>query len=190
MITYSHPSNPQQLSRADYITLFSDAPRKRFHGNQTIKGSEVDDIVSYAVVLLCENYEKVVIKNPCPVVYSSLRFKNIIIDFGRRQAAQRGEGARHERRVKSLDEKHSVRDVARMHEGQAFKSFDQVDDQMLIDQIMRNASLSQQKVLRLCGMEGRTTIEVARILGVSRETVSRTYSAAKRNANKTFAAAS
>jgi len=44
-------------------------------------------------------------------------------------------------------------------------------------------------VLRLCGLEGRTTIEAAGILGVTRETISRAYNTAKRNANKTFGAA-
>jgi len=60
---------------------------------------------------------------------------------------------------------------------------------LLVDEIMSSLPLFQQKVLRLCGLEGRTTIEAARILGVTRETVSRAYNTAKRNANKTFGAA-
>ncbi len=189
MTTYFQPVNPLQLSRDEYITIFYRAFKKRFRGNQTYKGSEVEDVVSYAVVILCGNYEKVVIKHPCPINYSGLRFANIVTDFGRRQAAQRGEGARHTRVGKSLDAKHSSHDMARIHERQVYESTDQVDDALLVDEIMSSLPLFQQKVLRLCGLEGRTTIEAARTLGVTRETVSRAYNTAKRNANKTFGAA-
>ena len=169
--------------------MFYRAFKNRFRGNQIYKGSEVEDVVSYAVVILCENYKKVVIKHPCPVNYSGLRFSNIVTDFGRRQAAQRGEGARHTRIGKSLDAEHSAHDVARIHERQVFEGTDQVDDALLVDQIMGSLPLFQQKVLRLCAMQGNTTIEAARILGVTRETVSRTLNTAKRNANKTYGAA-
>ena len=130
-----------------------------------------------------------VIKHPCPVNYSGLSFANIVTDFGRRQAAQRGEGARHTRVGKSLDAKHSAHDVARIHERQVFDGTDQVDDLLFVGQIMSSLPLFQQKVLRICGMEGQTTIEAARILGVTRGTVSRALNTAKHNANKTFGAA-
>ena len=189
MTTYSQLINPLQFSRDEYITMFYWTFKNRFRGSQTYKGSEVEDVVSYAVEILCKNYERVVIKHPCPASYSGLRFANIVTDFGRRQAAQRGEGARRTRVGKSLDAKHSAHDMARIHERQVYESTDQVDDALLVDEIMSSLPLFQQKVLRLCGLEGRTTIEAARILGVTRETVSRSYNTAKRNANKTFGAA-
>ena len=189
MTIHFQPVNPLQLSRDEYIRVFYQAFKSRFRGNQTYKGSEVEDVVSFAVEILCANYEKVIIKHPCPVNYSGLRFANIVTDFGRRQAAQRGEGARRTRVGKSLDAKHSAHDVARIHERQVFESADQVDDALFVHEIMSSLPLFQQKVLRLCVMQEYTTIEAARVLGVTRETVSRALNGAKRNANKTFGAA-
>ncbi len=198
MSTELLPSNPQQLTRDEYVLIFRNELTKRFRGNQFYKGSEVNDVISYAVLLLWENYETVTSKHLCPFLYASQRFKHAAADYRRRMASERGEGAKNGRIVSSLDALLSLGDATPLQKGGGHKTIDQENDEMIINQmddkyrvaqIMKDLPVFQQQVLRLCGMYGYTTVEAARLLGVTRETVSRAINIAKRT-TKTFAAAS
>ena len=167
------------MPAGEYVMRFNSALRDRFHGKSLYMGHEVNDIVSYATTELCCKVIPVMAKYPCPVTYSALRHRNVIIDYARRQAAQRGEGARHYRKGTSTEVAHLTAEIEQSMARGRSNFTDQVEDRRLVDQIFGSLPEFQQKVLRLCAMDGHTTIAAARILGVRRETVSRAVSNAK-----------
>jgi len=189
MTTFQHPSTRQQNLEGEYITRFYIELRRLLNGRFASIGLDVDDIVSYACVNLCGKVVSIMSKHPCPVTYARLHFKNATLDYGRRQAAQRGEGARRTRKGASTASVHIAAELERSlnRGGKDFTA--QAEDRLLVNQIMASLPHFQQKVLRLCEMDGHTTIAAARILGVRRETVSRALSKAKQNTNKTCGAA-
>ena len=176
MTTIQHPSTCQQMPAGEYIKRFYSALRGRFNGKSIYMDHEVSDIVSYATTELCSKVISIMAKYPCPDTYSALRYKNVIIDYDRRQAAQRGEGARRNRKGSSTATPHLSAEIERSLSRGTSNFTDQVEDRRLVDQILVRLPEFQQKVLRLCAMDGHSTIAAARILGVRRETVSRALS--------------
>jgi len=180
MTTIQQPITRQQIPAGEYITRFSTALRGRFNGRSLYIGHEVNDIVSYATLELCGKVVQVMAKHPCPVTYSMLRYRNVIIDYNRRQAAQRGEGARRNRKGSSTEIAHMSAEIERSLSRGISNFTDQVDERRFVEQVLVGLPTFQQKVLRLCAMDGHTTISAARILGVRRETVSRAFNNSKR----------
>jgi len=180
MTTIQHPITYQQISTGEYIKQFNIALRGRFKGKSIYMGHEVNDIVSHATTELCSNVTAVMAKYPCPVTYSALRYRNVIIDYGRRQAVQRGEGARRYRKGISTEIAQMSAEIERSLSRGTSNFTDQADDRRFVDQVLVGLPKFQQRVLRLCAMDGHTTIAAARILGVRRETVSRAFCNSKR----------
>jgi RNA polymerase sigma factor (sigma-70 family) len=171
-----------------YVLAFRDGLLRRFGGAQRRWGLEVDDIVSYATLELLARLPQVIVRHPDPLVYAAIRFRDVAHDYGRRQAAQRGEGARRTRVVASLDPAHHPERVHAQYSDDALAQG--VDDRRRVSTVMSALSARERQVLTMCCAEDLTAEEVARRLGCARETVSRALSRAKRAGAKALGPAS
>ena len=63
---------------------------------------------------------------------------------------------------------------------------DHMDNMRLVKDVMEILPIDQQRIVYLHGVRGLTVTEIAKIMGKSRETVSRALNAARRNADRTF----
>jgi RNA polymerase sigma factor (sigma-70 family) len=125
-------------------------------------------------------------KYPNPVHYAAARFANVNTDHARRQAAQRGEGARFERKVGSADVDHTARQLESIVSSDQFDIAEHLDNKSLVKDVLSVLSEVQQRAVILVFVEGYSVTEAAKILGKRRETVSRILRDAKIKANKTF----
>ncbi|NDF41695.1 MAG: sigma-70 family RNA polymerase sigma factor, partial [Actinobacteria bacterium] len=103
-----------------------------------------------------------------------------------RQAVQRGEGARNERAIGSLDF-----GVAADSTGGVVPDFsagyvDEVERMQRIEKISAALTPEQMRLLTLVDGHDMTVSEVAKIVGLRRETVSRKVSKARTYARKTL----
>ena len=173
------------MNQNTYILKFRLSLESRFGRRTTYVGQDVDDIISYAVVTLMEKVSRVMAFYPDPAAYAGMRFSSVAHDFRRRQMAQRGEGARGERKwVSASDEQtwSQIEGIAYDAECDVAESMDNVK---LIKEVMEILPAEQQRIVHLHGA-GLNVTEIAKVLGRNRATVSRALSAARRNANKTY----
>ena len=179
-------SKGEIMNQSTYILKFQASLQNRFGRRTTHLGQEVDDIISYAVVTLMGKVAQVKEVYPDPVAYAGMRFSSVAHDFRRRQMAQRGEGARGERKLVSASDDQTWTQV----EGIAYDAEDDVAERMdnmkLIKEVMQILPIDQQRMFYLRGVLGLTDTEIAKIMGKRRETVNRVLSAARRNVNKTY----
>ena len=173
------------MNQSTYILKFQASLQSRFGRHTTYLGQEVDDIISYAVVTLMGKIAKVMAVYPDPAAYAGMRFSSVAHDFRRRQMAQRGEGARGERRVISANDDEIRSQIEGIEHGSEDRIAEQMDNKQRIDEVMEILSVEQQRIVNLHG-EGFNVTEIAKIMGKSRETVSRALNAARRNVNKTY----
>ena len=62
-----------------------------------------DDVCQMTLLSFWLNAEDIRARYPQPGVWAGLKLRNVAVDFGRREGAQRGEGARHTRQVGAFD---------------------------------------------------------------------------------------
>ena len=172
------------MNQSTYILKFQASLQNRFGRRTTFLGQEVDDIISYAVVTLMGKIAKVMAVYPDPAAYAGMRFSSVAHDFRRRQMAQRGEGARGERRVVSANDDEIRSELEGIEHGSEDRIAEQMDNKQRIKEVMEILPTEQQHIVYLHGVRGLNVTEIAKIMGKSRETVSRALSAARRNANK------
>jgi RNA polymerase sigma factor (sigma-70 family) len=129
---------------------------------------------------------KVMAVYPDPAAYAGMRFSSVAHDFRRRQMAQRGEGARGERKLVSASDEHTWSQLEGIAYGGECDVAERMDNMQLIKEVMQIFPIDQQRIVFLHGVRGLTITEIAKIMGKSRETVSRALSAARRNANKAY----
>ena len=174
------------MNQSTYILKFQMTLQGRFGRRTTYLGQEVDDIISYAVVTLMGKIAHVMAFYPDPAAYAGMRFSSVAHDFRRRQMAQRGEGARGERKLVSASDEQTWTQL----EGIAYDAdcdlAERMDNMQLIKEVMQILPLEQQRMFYLRGVHGLTDTEIAKIMGKRRETVNRVLSAARRNVNKTY----
>ena len=174
------------MNQSTYILKFQASLQNRFGRRTTYLGQEVDDIISYAVVTLMGKIAKVMAVYPDPAAYAGMRFSSVAHDFRRRQMAQRGEGARGERKWVSASDEQTWSQI----EGIAYDAecdvAERMDNMKLIKEVMEILPIDQQRMFYLRGVHGLTDTEIAKIMGKRRETVNRVLSGARRNANKTY----
>ena len=179
-------SKGEIMNQSTYILKFQASLQNRFGRRTTHLGQEVDDIISYAVVTLMGKIAQVKAVYPDPVAYAGMRFSSVAHDFRRRQMAQRGEGARGERKWVSASDEQTWSQI----EGIAYDAecdvAERMDNKKRIEEVMEILPIDQQRILFLHGVHGLNVSEIAKEVGRSRETVSRALSAARRNANKTY----
>ena len=171
-----------------YIEQYWKSLRNRYKGFHTYRGQDVDDIISFATLTLVEKIAKVMAVYPDPTAYAGKQFSSVAIDLRRRQMAQRGEGARGERRVVSANDEQIRSQLEGIEQGSEDRIAEQMDNMKLIKEVMEILPAEQQRIVHLHGA-GLNVTEIAKILGRNRATVSRALSAARRNANKTFSPA-
>ena len=176
------------MKQEKYIEQYWKSLRNRYKGFHTYRGQDVDDIISFATLTLVEKIAKVMAIYPDPTAYAGKQFSSVAIDFRRRQMAQRGEGARGERRVVSANDDEIRSQLEGIEHGSEDRIAEQMDNKQRIKEVMEILPTEQQRIVYLHG-EGLNVTEIAKIMGKSRETVSRALSAARRNANKTFSPA-
>ena len=176
------------MKQEKYIEQYWKSLRNRYKGFHTYRGQDVDDIISFATLTLVEKIAKVMAVYPDPTAYAGKQFSSVAVDFRRRQMAQRGEGARGERRVVSANDDEIRSQIEGIEHGSEDRIAEQMDNKQRIKEVMEILPTEQQRIVYLHG-EGLNVTEIAKIMGKSRETVSRALSAARRNANKTFSPA-
>ena len=173
------------MNQSTYILKFQLSLQRRFGRRTTYVGQEVDDIISFAVVTLMEKVAHVMAVYPDPAAYAGMRYSSVAHDFRRRQMAQRGEGARGERKWVSASDEQTWSQI----EGIAYDAecdvAERMDNVKLIKEVMEILPAEQQRIVHLHGA-GLNVTEIAKVLGRNRATVSRALSAARRNANKTY----
>ena len=179
-------SKGEIMNQNTYILKFRLSLESRFGRRTTYMGQDVDDIISYAVVTLIEKVTHVMASYPDPAAYAGMRFSSVAHDFRRRQMAQRGEGARGERKWVSASDEQTWSQI----EGIAYDAecdvAERMDNMKLIKEVMEILPIDQQRMFYLRGVHGLTDTEIAKIMGKRRETVNRVLSGARRNANKTY----
>ena len=174
------------MNQSTYILKFQTSLQNRFGRRTTYLGQEVDDIISFAVVTLMGKIAQVKAVYPDPVAYAGMRFSSVAHDFRRRQMAQRGEGARGERRSVSTSDEQTWAQLEGIAYGGDYDVAERMDNMRLAKNVMAILPIEQQRIVFLHGVRGLNVTEIAKVVGRSRETVSRALSAARRNANKTY----
>ena len=169
-----------------YIEQYWKSLRNRYKGFHTYRGQDVDDIISFATLTLVEKIAKVMAVYPDPTAYAGKQFSSVAVDFRRRQMAQRGEGARGERRVVSANDEQIRSQLEGIEQGSEDRIAEQMDNKQRINEVMEILPIDQQRMFYLRGVHGLTDTEIAKIMGKRRETVNRVLSAARRNVNKTY----
>ena len=184
---HNNPSNrtDQTKKRQDaYVLGVHKALAVRFGNHVTYRGQEVADVIQYTIVELLGRISYIMGKYPDPAHYVGARFSNVVTDHGRRQAAQRGEGARYERKVASANEEHTARKLEQVVWSDSLDIADHLDKIALVKKVKGVLSAEQQRILDLVVVNGLSVTEVAKIVGKRRETVSRNLSDAKKRAKK------
>ena len=171
------------MNQGKYIEQYWKSLRNRYKGFHTYRGQDVDDIISFATLTLVEKIAKVMAVYPDPTAYAGKQFSSVAVDFRRRQMAQRGEGARGERRVVSANDDEIRSQLEGIEHGSEDRIAEQMDNKKRIDEVMEILPADQQHIVHLHGA-GFNVTEIAKFMGKSRETVSRALSTARRNANK------
>jgi len=179
-------SKGETMNQSTYILKFQASLQNRFGRRTTYLGQEVDDIISYAVVTLMGKIAKVMAVYPDPAAYAGMRFSSVAHDFRRRQMAQRGEGARGERKLVSASDEQTWSYLEGIAYGGEYDVADHMDNMRLVKEVMEILPIDQQRIVYLHGVRGLTVPEIAKIMSKSRETVSRALNAARRNADRTF----
>jgi RNA polymerase sigma factor (sigma-70 family) len=174
------------MNQSTYILKFQASLQNRFGRRTTYLGQEVDDIISYAVVTLMGKIEQVMAVYPDPAAYAGMRFLSVARDFRRRQLVQRGEGARGERKWVSASNDRTWAQLEGIAYGGEYEVAERMDNMRLAKKVMEVLPVEQQRIVYLHGVHELNVTEIAKVVGRSRETVSRALSAARRNADKTF----
>jgi RNA polymerase sigma factor (sigma-70 family) len=190
---HNKPSNRtiQTKKRQDaYVIGVHRALADRFGNRSTYRGQEVADVIQYTIVELLGRISYIMGKYPDPAHYVGARLSNVVTDFGRRQAAQRGEGARYERKVASANEEHTARKIEQFVSGDSLDIADHLDKIALVKKVKGVLTAEQQRILDLVVVKGLSVTEVAKIVDKRRETVSRSLSDAKKRAQKAIGPAS
>jgi RNA polymerase sigma factor (sigma-70 family) len=178
-------SKGEIMNQNTYILKFRLSLENRFGRRTTYVGQDVDDIISYAVVTLMEKVAHVMAVYPDPAAYAGMRFSSVAHDFRRRQMAQRGEGARGERKWVSASDEQTWSQIEGIAHDAECDVAERMDNVKLIKEVMEILPAEQQRIVHLHGA-GLNVTEIAKVLGRNRATVSRALSAARRNANKTY----
>jgi RNA polymerase sigma factor (sigma-70 family) len=181
-----HMTTIHPTSRDTYVTAYHAELSRILSNRRTVNGHDVDDVISFAVLRLLKKYDSIVAKNPDPIVFARRSIRNLGHDFHRREAVQRGEGARNERAIGSLDV-----GVTTDASGGVVPDFsagyvDDIERMQQIEKISAALTPEQMRLLTLVDGHDMTVSEVAKIVGLRRETVSRKVSKARTHARKTL----
>ena len=184
---------PSKAERDSYTATFYKRIRALLRATNT--SGDADDIASAEVVSLLEKLPTVMASYEDAFVYAAERCKagRAAVDYHRKQSVQAGRGARNERRVVNGDgiyhdifaDHYDGQPGVNGRQGTYFSVFSaelpdvegSIVDRFESDRLMRQALMSvprdQRAVLMLVDYVGYTVTEVAKTLGLRRETVAR-----------------
>jgi DNA-directed RNA polymerase specialized sigma24 family protein len=153
---------------------------KRIYGESQInQHGEVDDIISYLIVRSTENLPSVIQAHPCASDFARMIHKNGAIDYSRRQAASRGEGARRNRKIESLFSKNgkdgTIYDVSitdALNDDYHLVN-SRIDSSIELKHAYSHMSDIVKQFLFLTVIEGLTQEKAAKILGFDRSYLSK-----------------
>ncbi len=169
-------------------------------------GLDADDIAQHEVERLLRRIDEVMATYPVAEVYASVRAGHAAQDHLRRNAVQRGEGARTSKDADGRLRRGRVvlsgdAPVEAMYDGCLFDGLadraaltaetivDRFETHRLLEQAMLNLPADQVDVLTLVDGHGYTVKEAGALLGVARETASRRRASALRSLAGQFATA-
>ncbi|MFM8815764.1 MAG: sigma factor-like helix-turn-helix DNA-binding protein, partial [Actinomycetes bacterium] len=109
---------------------------------------------------------------------------------GRVAVLRCGEGARFDRTVASADEEHTAWKLQQVVSGDSFDLADHLDKIALVKRVNTVLTTDEQRLFDLVFVKGLSVTEVAKMVGLRRETVSRKLSDAKKRARKAIGPAS
>ena len=179
-----------QKRQEAYVIGVHNALAARFGNHYKYRGQEVADVIQYTIVELLGRITYIMNKYPDPAHYVGARLSNVVTDHSRRQAAQRGEGARFERTVASANEEHTARKIEQFVNGDSLDIADHLDKIALVQKVKTLLTAEEQRIFDLVYLKGLSVTEAAKIIGQRRETVSRRLSDAKERAQKAIGPAS
>ena len=179
-----HMTTIHPMSRDAYVTAYHAELSRILSNRRTVNGHDVDDVISFAVLRLLKKYDSIVAKNHDPIVFARRSVRNLGHDYHRRQAVQRGEGARNERTIGSLDLGVNTEASGGVVPDFAAGYVDEVERMQQIDKISAVLTADQMRLLMLVDGHDMSVSEVAKIDGLCRETVSRKLSKARTHARK------
>lgn len=142
----------------------------------TCRVYDLGDIVDSEAVRVLERID-VVMSHWTPARYAAVRASGgrATIDHARREAAQRGEGARHERTVTQLDAPRFDDDPTTIAESitDGVEPSGTIVDRDLLQRALLGISADERRLVGLVHLVGLSVTEAANEIGIARETASR-----------------
>lgn len=157
-------------------------------------GVSLDDVAQEVVLKFLENPVRIMATYREPWIYARASAASRLVDLGRRDRAQRGEGsrlvvsaegARTRRTVIELD--NASEDHHRSISGSVVDSAftrpveDLVIDRLVVDEVLSALSADERWLIECVDVWQYTVTEIAAVIGLSRETVSRRLSSLRRS---------
>lgn len=159
----------QQIAARTYVAAFYDA----VYGVLVCKRSDAQDVAGFAAERLLEhNFAAKMRQYPDPAMYGRKNARNAAIDYDRQQAADRGEGARRTTTVHSFEYLQEF-DVADATDDVTWGAIAKADLERFERLILQYVRRRDWDMFTLVNRDGWTTVDVANLYGVRRETVSR-----------------
>lgn len=101
--TAAVPSTDPEYDADSYLDTLDTEVKRRVVFIKGLSPSQRDDVCQMTLLSFLLNAEDIRARYPQPGVWAGLKLRNVAVDFGRREGAQRGEGARHTRQVGAVD---------------------------------------------------------------------------------------
>jgi RNA polymerase sigma factor (sigma-70 family) len=141
---------------------------------------DAKDAAATAVVKLLPNVTRALESYPSAQVYAGAVARSTVEDFFRAQRAQRGEGARLVTDPRDATRQVTKRTVVALND-EAVRHRDTLDleaevvEEGALEALLSGLAPFDRRLVRAIAVDGYTVSEVAYILGLTRETVSRRY---------------
>lgn len=161
-------------ARSAYLSAFHGAilDTLRKHPSRRVREA-AGDVAGFGVTrLLSDRFDQKVRAYPDPVRHGRSAAANLFHDWLRREAVQRGEGARRATRVVSSDAVEGFDPVDASVEGSRV-AIAKADLERVERVVLRHVGARDWAIYALVHRDGWTTVDVARLYGLRRETISR-----------------
>ena len=99
----STPEHNAEHNAASYLEVLVAEVHRRVGFINGLTPSQRDDVCQMTLLAFWKDAESIRATYPVPGVWAGVKLRTMAIDLGRREGAQRGEGARHTRRVGAID---------------------------------------------------------------------------------------
>lgn len=164
------PTAAPQYDPESYQSILISEVHRRVRFLRTVDEANRDDVAQMTIEVFLRNAERIRAQYPEPGIWAGQKLACIAIDFGRRQNAQSGRGARGTRRVDSFDPTDPLTQAILTDHNDPLEIVAAND---MLRQLL--SILSADDRLLFCMVEGlgHSARDVAGILGISDSTASR-----------------